>query len=184
MVLHLNVFEPRYVELVHQLRGDRDGFGVVMIERGSEVGGGDQRAPVGVWADKVRLDGGEVPPYELAAVGGRRFRVVSPLDDDPFPRASVEWWPDDAAVGDPVAELDGLLAKYRQMMRLTAQHNATMQDPSVDPADVTGSLWRLALGAPLGAWDRYQVLSAPDAGTRALRLGEAFDDLLAVLTLA
>ena len=39
----LHVFEPRYRALVHDvLAGDRT-FGTVLIERGSEVGGGDVR---------------------------------------------------------------------------------------------------------------------------------------------
>ena len=40
----LHVFEPRYRALMHDcLEADRR-FGVVLIEHGSEVGGGDQRA--------------------------------------------------------------------------------------------------------------------------------------------
>ena len=43
----LHVFEPRYRELMRDcLEGDRR-FGVVLIERGSEVGGGDTRARLG-----------------------------------------------------------------------------------------------------------------------------------------
>src|SRR3984885_12142090 len=46
-VIPLHVFEPRYRALMrHCLDADRR-FGVVLIERGSEVGGGDQRASVG-----------------------------------------------------------------------------------------------------------------------------------------
>ena len=43
--LPLHVFEPRYRTLTRDcLRTDRE-FGVVLIERGSEVGGGDSRSP-------------------------------------------------------------------------------------------------------------------------------------------
>ena len=46
--LPLHVFEPRYRALVDDcLDGDRE-FGVVLIERGSEVGGGDVRFDIGV----------------------------------------------------------------------------------------------------------------------------------------
>ncbi|MET1002223.1 MAG: LON peptidase substrate-binding domain-containing protein, partial [Acidimicrobiia bacterium] len=39
-LLPLHVFEPRYrVMMRHCLEGDKE-FGVVLIERGSEVGGG------------------------------------------------------------------------------------------------------------------------------------------------
>ena len=45
--LPLHVFEPRYKALMRDcLAGDRR-FGVVLIERGSEVGGGDQRSALG-----------------------------------------------------------------------------------------------------------------------------------------
>ena len=42
--LPLNIFEPRYREMVSDCLRDDQSFGVVLIERGSEVGGGDQRA--------------------------------------------------------------------------------------------------------------------------------------------
>ena len=43
-VVPLHVFEPRYqTMLADVMTGDRK-FGVVLIERGSEVGGGDVRA--------------------------------------------------------------------------------------------------------------------------------------------
>jgi uncharacterized protein len=46
-LLPLQVFEPRYrVMMHHVLEGDRE-FGVVLIERGSEVGGGGARVGVG-----------------------------------------------------------------------------------------------------------------------------------------
>src|SRR3954470_22385328 len=84
-LLPLRVFEPRYRLMTERvLRGDRE-FGVVLIERGSEVGGGDVRFGVGTVARIVRSqplpDGG----YALATVGIRRLRVVSWLADDPYP---------------------------------------------------------------------------------------------------
>ena len=58
-VLPLHVFEPRYRQLVVDCLADDDGdpeFGVTLIERGSEVGGGDQRTDVGVVARMVRVE--------------------------------------------------------------------------------------------------------------------------------
>ena len=61
----------------------------MLIERGSEVGGGDARFGVGTIARVVRAqelpDGG----YALATVGIRRLRVSRWLPDDPYPRAEV-----------------------------------------------------------------------------------------------
>ena len=65
------------------------------IERGSEVGGGDLRTTVGTVAriiEAVELDDGR---WALGTVGVRRVRVARWLDDDPYPRAEVEDWPDE-----------------------------------------------------------------------------------------
>ena len=53
VVMPLHIFEPRYRALARRcLEGDRR-FGVVLIERGSEVGGGDVRCGVGTRAEVV-----------------------------------------------------------------------------------------------------------------------------------
>src|SRR5215212_8521786 len=88
-LLPLHVFEPRYRLMTQRvLRGDGE-FGVVLVERGSEVGGGDTRFGIGTVARVVRAqelpDGG----YALTAVGMRRIRVERWVSDDPFPQAEV-----------------------------------------------------------------------------------------------
>ena len=56
MVLPLHVFEPRYQQLVRDcLDAPPHEFGVVLIDRGSEVGGGDTRCDVGVIARIVQV---------------------------------------------------------------------------------------------------------------------------------
>src|SRR5688500_15370184 len=57
-VLPLHVFEPRYRQMVHDMLADEvdaPEFGVVMIERGREVGGGDTRTRVGTVARLVDI---------------------------------------------------------------------------------------------------------------------------------
>ena len=76
------------------LATDEPEFGVVLIDRGHEVGGGDVRRAVGTVARMLQvaqLDGGR---YAIVAVGTRRIRVDEWLPDDPYPRADVSDWPD------------------------------------------------------------------------------------------
>ena len=89
MPLPLHVFEARYVALLSAVLGDADReFGVVLIERGSEVGGGDARFRVGTVAKIVTVEIGE-GSIVLVARGTDRFEVVDWLEEDPFPRARV-----------------------------------------------------------------------------------------------
>src|ERR1700719_940872 len=89
VLLPLHVFEPRYRVMTQRVLAGDGEFGVVLIERGSEVGGGDTRFDVGTVARIVRAqelpDGG----YALATVGIRRIRIARWLPDDPYPLAEV-----------------------------------------------------------------------------------------------
>ena len=85
MVVPIHVFEPRYRQMTKDcLDGERE-FGVVLIERGSEVGGGDIRTDTGTLARIA--DAQELPDgrWGLVAVGTRRIRVSRWLEDDPYP---------------------------------------------------------------------------------------------------
>ena len=74
--LPLHVFEPRYRRLVHDvLAAPTPDFGVVLIERGSEVGGGDVRFGAGCLARVVRSQ--ELPDGRWALVS---LAPIGPLD--------------------------------------------------------------------------------------------------------
>src|ERR1700712_3321370 len=77
MPLPLRVFEERYLSLLAAVLPDEPAeFGVVLIERGQEVGGGDTRFDVGTVAQIVELEAGEGSVIVLA-VGNRRFEVLA-----------------------------------------------------------------------------------------------------------
>jgi Lon protease-like protein len=184
VVLPLHVFEPRYRALVRDcLAGDRS-FGVVLIERGSEVGGGDVRTDAGTLARIVRVD--ELPGdrYALVAVGLHRIRVTRWLPDDPYPRAEVEPWPDEPG---PAAGGDGAaLAEVTALLRRAAALRAELGEPAppldVDLGDdpvVAG--YRATALSPLGPADRHDLLCAATAGARLDRLRELLRDQIELL---
>ncbi len=89
----LRIFEPRYVEMMHKLlAGETEvdmSFGCVLIGKGSEVGGDDQRRDVGVM---VHIEQCVVTPeggYALVGLAGDIVLVDEWLVDEPFPRARV-----------------------------------------------------------------------------------------------
>ena len=94
-VIPLHVFEPRYRALMqHCLEADRR-FGVVLIERGSEVGGGDQRARVGTQGVITRA--AELPDgrWVLEVTGEVPVTIDEWLPEDPYPVALVRAQPAD-----------------------------------------------------------------------------------------
>jgi Lon protease-like protein len=106
-LLPLHVFEPRYRRMVADcLAGDRR-FGVVLIERGSEVGGGDVRTDVGTMARIVQAEEAPDGRWGLVALGVERIRVDAWLPDDPYPRAETSEWPDEVGEVGEVGDTGG-----------------------------------------------------------------------------
>ena len=191
-LLPLNVFEPRYRRLVLDcLAADVPEFGVVLIERGSEVGGGDVRASVGTVARIVRVVPLGDGRFEVAAVGGHRISVLEWLADDPYPRGDVEAWPeaepvDGAALLPELDRLHGRVEETRRLAREVAkagrQQVPTRAAPPLKLSDDVGrAVYQLAARAPIGPADRYRLLAAPTIEARVELLGAALDDADAML---
>jgi uncharacterized protein len=188
--LPLQIFEPRYTALVRDcLRDDDPRFGVVLISRGREVGGGDVRCDVGTVAritECVDLAGSG--RFVLRCRTGERIRINDWLPDDPYPRAMAQPWPDEP--GEPVTA--GQLEELEDRVMGLFERIATVRDFSLpDRAVLLGSdpntvdpgirLYALASRVPIGPADRYAVLSAPSAATRLTALSDAVDSVTAVV---
>jgi hypothetical protein len=180
--LPLRIFEPRYGALVRRCIDREEPFGVVLIARGREVGGGDSRCDVGVLSridEHADLGAGR---YVLRCRTGERIRVREWLPDDPYPRATVTLWPDEP--GDPVTDTQLLDLEERVIAlfeRIAEARDARLpeRDALLGPreSDAGRRLFALASRVPIGTADRYTVLSAPSAAGRFTALSEAVDAL-------
>lgn len=181
-VLPLHVFEDRYRQLVRDCLTDVPEFGVVLIERGSEVGGGDVRTDVGTVARIVEL--AELPDgrFALTAVGVRRIRVVAWLPDDPYPLADVDDWPDPEPGPGLPDLLEPVVATLRRTLALAAEAGLQTAPATTELADdpVLAAHQAVAL-APIGPLDRHRLLLAPDAEARLAALAELLEDAATVL---
>src|SRR5262249_59581225 len=93
-VLPLHVFEPRYRTLLADCLAGEPEFGVVLIERGHEVGGGDVRRSVGTVARILEVATMPDGRAAVVTVGTRRITVNEWLPEEPYPLADVDDWPD------------------------------------------------------------------------------------------
>jgi len=180
--LPLHVFEPRYRALVHDCMHGNKEFGVVLIERGSEVGGEDVRTNVGTVArilDAVELGDGR---WALATLGVRRLRVERWLPDDPYPVAEVQDWPDPMPGPGFSEALGACVALLRRALGLAAEAGDPAARATVELADdpVLASYQAIAL-APLGPFDRQQLLVAETPDQRVGQLADLLRDAIAVL---
>ncbi|MGW0175524.1 LON peptidase substrate-binding domain-containing protein [Rhodococcus sp. NPDC003322] len=187
--LPLQVFEPRYLTMVDHCTAspDRLRFGVVLIARGHEVGGGDERTGVGTVARIVQCRPVPGARLLLGCVGEQRIRVDEWLPDDPYPRALVRVWPDEPSVPSE-AHVTILTARIDELTDVTAalareQGGQAPRYPDWDelPADPGARAFALARTLPLGPIDKLRVLSAPGPAERVIVLADALADVVAAL---
>ena len=194
--MSLHVFEPRYRALMRDCLAGDHRFGVILIERGSEVGGGDVRATLGtkgLITKAIELPDGR---WLLQVVGESVIEVEEWLPDDPYPVALVR---DHGAEGvrrpQPPSpppsggadehEASALLATATQRVRRAraslAEHGGSQPlspDLALDgDGDPDTASWELCAAAPISAYDAQRLLGAVGTLARARLLVELMEDL-------
>ena len=173
MPLQLRVFEPRYVAmLLSVLREAEHEFGVVLIERGSEVGGGDARFGVGTVARIVSVEqAGD--SIVLLATGAARFEVVRWLQEDPFPRAQVRELAAVELDESTPAELGAAEAVVRATISRASEFIEVPWPADVELSpELAQRIWQVAGIAPLNSLDQYALLRSGTASELLTRLVE------------
>jgi len=177
----LHVFEQRYRRLMEDcLAGDRR-FGIVLIERGSEVGGGDERSALGTRCEITRET--ELPDgrWLLEVRGEALIEVEQWLPDDPYPVALVTEPLPVPGLEDPGPVVGEATLRVRRARALLAEHGgapALPPDAALDGGgDTEVATWLLCAAAPVNAYDAQRLLAADGAEERLRLLVELMEDL-------
>lgn len=159
MPLPLRVFEDRYLAmLAHVLQDEPPEFGVVLIERGQEVGGGDIRFDIGTVAHIADLDVAD-SAVGMLALGGQRFEVLAWGEDDPYPTAEIRILPElvwDEALRTTLQDAERAV---RSGLAVASEYVELAWAPDVELADSpVDAAWQLAAIAPVGPLDQVELL--------------------------
>lgn len=177
MPLRLRVFEERYLLMLSELIKAEDArFGVVLIERGFEVGGGEHRFDIGTVAQIVQL-GAQDGFVGLTAQGTQRFATQEWLDDAPYPKAEMRELPDLTWE----AELEPLRAdterKVRRALYQASEFTEGGWAADVElSADPVAACWQLAAVAPLGELDQLRLLRSESLESLLVDVGRLTEE--------
>ncbi|MGF1667951.1 MAG: LON peptidase substrate-binding domain-containing protein [Acidimicrobiia bacterium] len=161
----LRVFEPRYQALLDLvLAGDRR-FGIVLIERGFEVGGGDHRFDAGTMVEVVASQDLDDGHRAIVVAGIQPIRVTRWLEDDPHPWAEVAMVELSAAPDS--GRLEEASRRLERVLTLASELGADVFDGldlevSDDPL---AAAYQLAALTPTTPLDHQRLIESPDATT-------------------
>ena len=164
MPLPLRIFEQRYLKLLGDLMAsDKPEFGVVLIERGKEVGGGEKRMSIGTIASVTEI-GTTQEFLGLESFGSQRFRVNAWLPDDPYPLADIDLLPDliwDDSLLPAKAHLE---TKVRQLLAFVSEFGNLQFGADIEfSEDPMEACWQMAGVLPVGPLDQIDLLSSQSA---------------------
>ncbi len=164
MPLTLRIFEERYLKLLGDLMSsDTPEFGVVLVSRGSEVGGGEQRMTIGTVASVTEI--GTTDEFlGLESFGSRRFRVNDWLPDDPYPIAEIDFIPDLMWEDSLMPARVHLESQVRTLLSLASEFGELVFGADIELSDdPMSAAWQLAGILPIGELDRFDLLSSQSA---------------------
>ncbi|MCH2635352.1 MAG: LON peptidase substrate-binding domain-containing protein [Acidimicrobiales bacterium] len=183
-ILPLHVFEDRYRELTEYCIRNEAQFGVVLIERGHEVGGGDVRAAVGCLTEIIQHERLSDGRSNLVVLGTSRINIKEWKSDDPYPMALVTEIAE-ASSEDSLVRAQGVLRRLCKFVE--GAQGQGYKTPLIDEEAVavgieaTELTFRIANLTPSGPFDRQRVLTASSCEERLDIIEEQLQGLEEIL---
>jgi Lon protease-like protein len=186
LVLPLNIFEPRYRQLVADLEDlpeEEREFGVVAIREGGEVGAGSLRAlyDVGCAASLQEVSTAPDGRSQILSTGVRRFRLLD-LDaesETPYLTGLVEWLDEIDGDPDPALALRSRALWDRYTELLGGFGPQVVQDLPTDPGPLS---YLLTTAVVMPLHQRQSLLAAPTDAARLAAVNRFLQQEVAIMS--
>ena len=169
--LPLQIFEPRYREMIGRCLAHDEPFGVVLILEGEEVG--DEAVPrrIGTEASIIAAQRHDDGRYDIVGEGRRRFEITGIDKSRTYLRADVRFLED--PLGTDAEILAEAVVKLVEgvVQALEAQGHAVVDETwkDLDPRSLS---YRVASVIPGEDEVRQELLEMPDVASRLRREAE------------
>lgn len=174
-VLDLQIFEARYLDMIGRCMKQGEGFGVVCITEGSEVGdvpdGFSQIGCEALVTDFQQQDNGLLG---IRVIGGRRFRVVSAeTRRDSLLVADIQWLeePEEQPLQEEDDDLVALLAALAEHPMVASLNMGLTASGQQSLAN------QLAYLLPFTEEDKIELLEIDDAEARLDAIQDLLDEM-------
>ena len=158
-ILPLHIFEDRYRLMVKEIIDKDREFGVVLIERGSEVGGGDTRKNIGTLAQIIDYEKSNDGRWFLLTQGTKRIEATRWIEDLPYPRAEVSLFTEEQSISIDSEEWLATVSHMRRVLAILAELGDDVAPISTNISeDPFLCLFEMSSILPLTPLDAQQLL--------------------------
>ena len=169
--LPLQIFEPRYREMIGRCLAHDEPFGVALILEGEEVGDNALPRRIGTEAAIIAAQRHDDGRYEIVAEGRRRFEILGIDKSRTYLRADVRFLED--PLGSDTEILSDAVARLVEgvVQALEARGHALVDETwkELDPRSLS---YRVAAALPGADEVRQELLEMPDVASRLRREAE------------
>lgn len=171
MPLRLHIFEERYKAMVAHCRATDSPFGVVLIQRGQEVGGPAEPHPVGCTAVITQIEPLIDGRMNILAVGRDRFYIRALKYDRPYLVGEVEYIPLLPSLSEQAeAHSAALRGWVRRYLRILSQASETAFDLQQLPGDPVKLAYLASYLIQVPPPQKQDLLAAPQADALVAQL--------------
>jgi Lon protease-like protein len=173
MPVQLQIFEPRYKQMLQECLAGNRSFGVVLIKRGVEAFGPiPEPYRFGCRALIQRLLPLDDDRTHLVAIGQERFRVTSILQDHPYLVGQVEYRALQADMDLDLRSISAIVtARLRRYMQMLNRSNPEKPIPIDLPTDPQILAYRACSLLQLPLEEKQTLLEMEDVGELLRMLG-------------
>ena len=164
--LSLQIFESRYVDMIRECMKEQSGFGVVLIEAGSEVARAGQKLDihrVGTYSEVV--DWNELPTGLLGITveGKKTFKIIeSWRENNDLCKAEVSFRDYDSVDSEPV-DVGNEFQDYVELLRGLSRHPMVKElNLEISFENLREIAWRLGELLPIPNRDKQALLELVD----------------------
>jgi Lon protease-like protein len=174
--LPLQIFEPRYREMIDRCLKEDLAFGVLLIKEGEEVGEPAVPYQIGTVArivDSARLPDGKM---NIVVTGVTRFKLLEQFNTHAYITGHIELLPDENvnlnAVERDVRHVTQAFKDYVALVRRVASFDDELEQDTDDlelPQDPTVLSYTIAMSLPISMTDKQSLLESSTTRKRLNR---------------
>jgi len=177
-ILPLHVFEDRYRTMVEEIIDKDREFGVVLIERGSEIGGGDTRKSVGTLAEIIDSEKSNDGRWLLITKGTKRIETSRWLEDSPYPRAEVSFLDEEEFLSGDTEDWHKIVTHMRRVLAILSELGDDVAPISINISeDPHVGSFQMSSILPITPFDSQKLLEVDSVSKRCTLLKKFLTNL-------